>query len=447
MNMNRIMPKALVAGVLASTVACGADEGRQEFPSFEETILEIARNDPQLTTFASLVEQSGITGLDEGISVTVFAPTNAAFSAVSSTISGLTNAELSSALRYHIVGGTQLAILVSNTTALETVTGTVVNVRVDNSGAVMVGNRLGFGTLTETDIRALNGVIHKIDTVLFQPPPVVPPPLGNLVQVAEGAGLTTLTTVAASVGLAGTLSSTSAAPLTVFAPTNAAFAALGPLTGVSSDVLANILLTHVVPGTVPSSSVLLSSTLANVAKTALDVDTSTTPIQVGGARVSATLDVPASNGLAHVIDDVIIPPTTLEVANSSSELSTLTLAVSLADAGAALDPSTLGGQGPITVFAPVNSGFAAAGINPITTATTTLASVLQNHVVVGQVLSSTITPGATLTTLGGGTLTASVAEDGSLTLVDGQGNVSPVIETDIRTLSGVIHLIDGVLLP
>ena len=129
----------------------------------------------------------------------------------------------------------------------------------------------------------------------------------TIVDVAADSGLTTLTAAATATGLADALAGPG--PLTVFAPTDDAFAALNvDLSAVSTDIVANILLQHVIGRDVPSTEVVTSPTLTTLANLPLVVDAGQDPILVGGAALGSTLDVLASNGRVHLMDAVIVPP-------------------------------------------------------------------------------------------------------------------------------------------
>jgi uncharacterized surface protein with fasciclin (FAS1) repeats len=138
---------------------------------------------------------------------------------------------------------------------------------------------------------------------------------GTIVDVASQAGdFTTLVAAVESAGLVETLSGSG--PFTVFAPTDEAFAtALDGLGLTAEELLADtatltdILTYHVIPGEVPSSVVVTmdgqSATTVNGADVAISVDDEA--VMVNEATVVAT-DVPASNGVIHVIDSVLLPP-------------------------------------------------------------------------------------------------------------------------------------------
>jgi uncharacterized surface protein with fasciclin (FAS1) repeats len=130
----------------------------------------------------------------------------------------------------------------------------------------------------------------------------------NVVQVAANAGqFKTLLALAKRAGLAGTLSTRT---VTVFAPTDAAFAKVPKATlaklGNDKALLRRVLLYHVVAGRMPASKVAMSTTLKTLEGSSLAVTASGSGVTVGGAKV-VKADIAARNGLIHVIDRVLIP--------------------------------------------------------------------------------------------------------------------------------------------
>jgi uncharacterized surface protein with fasciclin (FAS1) repeats len=114
---------------------------------------------------------------------------------------------------------------------------------------------------------------------------------------------------------------------------------------------------------------------------------------------------------------------------------------------------TLRGDGPFTVFAPTDDAFAALPAGTLDTLledpTGDLADILTYHVVEGEVPAADVAglDGEDVTTVNGGAFTVGVADDGSVTLTDGAGNEVNVVQTDIQTSNGIIHVIDAVLVP
>lgn len=147
------------------------------------------------------------------------------------------------------------------------------------------------------------------------------------------------------------------------------------------------------------------------------------------------------------------PDNIVEIAQGDESFSTLVAAVTAAGLA-----ETLSGEGPFTVFAPTNEAFAkidAATLTELTTTETeTLGAILTYHVVAGAVDAATLVAaiegageaGYAITTVGGGTLTASIAE-GAVILTDANGASSTVIATDVEASNGLVHAIDTVLMP
>ena len=186
----------------------------------------------------------------------------------------------------------------------------------------------------------------------------------------------------------------------------------------------------------------------------------------------------AANGVVHVIDKVLVPADAMDLAaamentpapdamaaqpvsiaetvvNAASatdnpEFTTLLAAVQAADPAVL---KTLSGDGPFTVFAPTDAAFAAALQSLNLSAEHLLASpdltnILLYHVIPGHISATTLvaaigTTGVKVVTLSGGLLSFNVV-DGNVVINDGPS----VVTTDIEASNGVIHVIDGVLLP
>ena len=146
-------------------------------------------------------------------------------------------------------------------------------------------------------------------------PATTEPELGTIVDVAAAAGdFTTLVAAVEAAGLVETLSGPG--PFTVFAPTDEAFTAALDSLGLTAEelfadteTLTSILTYHVIAGEVPSSAVVTmdgqSAATVNGAEVTIGVDGET--VTVNDATVTA-VDIPASNGIIHVIDSVLLPP-------------------------------------------------------------------------------------------------------------------------------------------
>ena len=233
-------------------------------------------------------------------------------------------------------------------------------------------------------------------------------------------------------------------PFTVFAPTDQAFTDAGIdlndyNTPEEKDILSDILLYHVVSGSVPSSAVTdgMLATMVNGDKVKFGVSSGT--VTVGAATVT-TADVQASNGIIHVIDTVLFPPVDIPATAQTTGIhDSLVAAVIQAD----LLP-TLQGTGPFTVFAPTDQAFTDAGIdlaaldNP--TGKQTLSDILLYHVVSSEVQSSDVTDCMSADAANGQPLSFTV---GNTVMV----NDANVTLTDVVASNGLIHVIDKVLTP
>ena len=280
----------------------------------------------------------------------------------------------------------------------------------------------------------------------------------DIVDTAVGAGsFGTLVAAVQAAGLVDTLKG--AGPFTVFAPTEEAFAALpaGTLETLLADPagdLTQILLYHVVPGQVMAADVSdgLEADTAQGGKVRFTVADG--KVMINGANIVAT-DIVASNGVIHVIDQVILPPadeaaaaeeaaptagTIPEVAAAAGNFNTLLAAVTAAGLA-----ETLSGEGPFTVFAPTDEAFAALPAGTVEALLADpagdLTQILLYHVVPGKVMAADVSDGMEAATAQTGMVTFSVA-DGVVKINDAN-----IIATDIEASNGVIHVIDAVILP
>ena len=186
-----------------------------------------------------------------------------------------------------------------------TVNGADISVTED-AGSVIINE----ATVVAADIEASNGVIHVIDQVLL--PPVDGP--GDLVDVAVSAGeFPTLIAAVQAAGLVDTLKSEG--PFTVFAPTEAAFAAALEALGLTAaelladvETLTAVLTYHVVPGRVMAGDLVgaMAMPVATVNGAEILVTEDAGSVIINEATVVAA-DIEASNGVIHVIDQVLLP--------------------------------------------------------------------------------------------------------------------------------------------
>ncbi len=260
------------------------------------------------------------------------------------------------------------------------------------------------------------------------------------------ANFSTLVKALTKANLVNTLNS--AGEFTVFAPTNTAFDKLFAELGImgiddlSSEQLTPILLYHVIGKEVKSSMLMEGyvSTLSPAQNSYLNLNVNLT----GGVKLNkntsvTTADVDVMNGVIHVIDNVLLPPTVVDHALANENFSILVSAV--VKAGLV---ETLLGDGPFTIFAPTNEAFQAlftqlgiSGINDLTAEQ--LTPILLYHVVSGNVRSTSLMAGDVETL--NGKIKISVSPKPSI------NTDTNIIATDVQASNGVIHAIDKVLLP
>jgi len=385
---------------------------------------------PQLSTTAAAIEAAGLDGSDSPIrtqTLTLFAPTDGAFSGLK--VDALTNnPELTSRiLQYHAVPGSRLTSdQISGGETPSTLEGGNLNIAVDN-GTVTV-NGIPVST---TDIQTENATIHLIDGVLL-----------NRIDIVERAsiteGLETLTSAVQAAGLdANDSPLRNDDPVTVFAPVNGAFESLDvdELTG-DSEILNRVLTHHVVSGQITSDQLSGGETPTTLEGGSVEIGVSDGTVTVNGIPVSIA-DIQTRNGVVHVIDGVLLERLdVVQRATVSSNLSTLATAVG--EAGLA---STLKGDGPFTVFAPVDSAFADYNLEALTGNQELLSRVLTYHAISGQALTSgDLSAGESPATVEGGTVTIDLSDGVTL------NGRAAVTTADIQVRNGVVHLLDEVLL-
>jgi transforming growth factor-beta-induced protein len=302
--------QTLIFGLVALMglfILIGCEEKEDEMkPVSEMSIAEYASSDSNFSILVSALAKADLVGVLSGSgNFTVFAPTNDAFNALFSDlgISGiddLSKETLTPILKYHVLGTEAKSSMITSGyyNTLSPAQGSYISLKVDVSSGVKLNKTTN---VTKVDVDVKNGVIHVIDKVLL-PPTVVDQALNNdsfsiLVQAVVKANLVD--------ALNGN------GPFTIFAPTNAAFEALFSTLGISgiadltAEQLTPILTYHVVSGNVLSTQ-LSEGAVPTLNGESLSVSLSPAPEINGTAKIIAT-DVQASNGVIHVIDNVLLP--------------------------------------------------------------------------------------------------------------------------------------------
>jgi transforming growth factor-beta-induced protein len=412
------------------------------------TIVDVAASNPDLTTLVVALKRTGLDVVlaNPSSSFTVFAPNNAAFAALLTelgvaSLNDIPTETLKKVLLYHVKSGKSTASMIStgyySTSANGPAEGSFLSLYVDMTATKINGR----SKITKTDVMADNGVIHMIDKVLL-PMSIVDHAVANPMFTSLVAALTKANLVTALADQTKTY--------TVFAPTNDAFAALltalgATLNDLSAATLSPILLYHVVNGYVPAAAVTAGyvPTLSIAFGKNVSLQISTTDgVKLNNTSKVIATDVVATNGIIHVIDKVLLPPTVVEIAQQNSLFSTLVLAVVKADLA-----GTLSGAGPFTVFAPTNDAFAAlfttlkvSGISDLSKAA--LTPILLAHVVSGNVQSGNLVSGTVPTLNASKSLNIVVSSSG--VKIDGSVNV---VKADVQGKNGVVHVIDKVIVP
>lgn len=334
---------------------------------------------------------------------------------------------------------------------------------------ILIGGVLMGFVLTKCvkDERSDGGVV--VDTTVAAPVETVPaevatettlaPAKLDLVDVAVGNADTAI--LVEAVNAAGFGPALKAeGPLTVFAPSNAAFQALpaGVLEALAKpenkELLGAVLSQHVVPGKLMAAD-LKSGDLKSVSDETVTIAVDGPSVSVNGAKVTQT-DLDASNGVMHVIDKVLLPagfdvgqllgqaPTsdkniveTAAAAGTFNRLGALVVAANLTD--------TLSGPGPFTVFAPTDEAFAKLPVGAVEALAKPenkdiLTKVLTYHALSGAKMKADLLPGE-VATIASDTVT--ISADGDALKV----NDSNIVTADVAASNGVVHVIDTVLLP
>jgi uncharacterized surface protein with fasciclin (FAS1) repeats len=288
--------------------------------------------------------------------------------------------------------------------------------------------------------------------------PVIELPKGTIVDIAvSDPQFGTLVAALTKADLVTTLKG--AGPFTVFAPTNDAFNKFlldnkfKTLDDVPVVLLKEVLLNHVVSGTALSTKLTtgyIKTMASGPSDTKLSMFVNTkSGVQLNGVAKVSKADVLASNGVIHIVDNVIGLPTIVTHATANPDFASLVGA--LTGEGQPKFTEILAGTGPFTVFAPTNDAFtklntelAPGGIAGVSVAN--LTTVLKYHVVSGaNVLAASLKEGQVVTTFAEQDFTIQLA--GGAQITDFNKRISKITATDVQCVNGVIHVLNKVLLP
>lgn len=306
--MLKWMRTLFTASAVTLLAACGSGD------SDPANVVDVLYEDPK---YSILVEAVGAADLTSTLIApgpfTVFAPTNDAFAALLTEL-GVSKQQLladkallRTVLTYHVLSGRVPKASVPVGKAITTVQGSIFKIDTVGADLIITDGRNRKSKITATDLAAPNGVIHTVDKVLL-------PANRNIVQTAQALpDFSILVEAVVAANLQGALSGTG--PLTVFAPTNAAFAALLAELGVSKEalladtaLLTKVLTYHVVSGRVLKADVPVGAAVPTLQGDTLTIDATLAITDQRGRKASITAtDVLTSNGVIHVIDKVILP--------------------------------------------------------------------------------------------------------------------------------------------
>ena len=284
-------------------------------PSFlgAQTVVDVVVDSPDHETLEAAVIAAELAGTLSGDGpFTLFAPTDSAFSALpAGTIDTLLadpTGVLSDILLYHAISGDIRSTDLMDGQIAMTINGKNVTVTIDSTGVF-----INDAQVTVADVVASNGVVHVIDAVLL------PPALTVVDVVVNSPDHETLEAAVIAAELAGTLSGDG--PFTLFAPTDAAFAALpaGTVDTLLADptgALTDILLYHAIAGDIRSTDLMDGQTATTINGEDVTVTIDATGVFINDAQVTVA-DIVTDNGVVHVIDAVLIPPSTTSVQESS----------------------------------------------------------------------------------------------------------------------------------
>lgn len=296
---------AALAVTAVTLTACGG--GHHETRS----VVSVLAADPSTQVLATAIREAGLDSALAGPGpFTILAPTDAAFTALLAEL-GITQAQLlankpllTQVLQYHVLNGRVARAAVPLGKPITPLAGGIFKVESVSGELRVTDGRNRVSRITTTDIDGGNGVIHKLDRVLL-------PADKTIVQTAQSLpDFSILVEAVVAADLVSTLSGPG--PFTVFAPTNAAFAAV-PSDALNAlladkDALTDVLLYHVYNGVVPASVAVTLTTaeMANGDDISISYNAGTEVLTVGGATVTGA-DIWARNGVIHVINAVLLP--------------------------------------------------------------------------------------------------------------------------------------------
>lgn len=315
-TLSKLKIVIIILSLTFSFLSCNDDNDND--PVVDNTITGLAKTNPNLSILVQALVKADLATTLQGVGpFTVFAPTDAAFTAFLkttpyATLNDVPKDVLTQILLNHVVSGnvksTDLTTGYIKTLAKGTASSTNnLSMFVNTASGVKLN---GVATVTTANVMASNGVIHVVDKVIGLPTIVTHatanPNFTSLVGALTSAGQPDFVSILSGAG-----------PYTVFAPTNDAFTALntelapGGIAGVSTANLTKVLTYHVANGNVLAASLTegqMVSTLQTPQKFTIQL-TGGAKIKDANNRISTIVatDVQCSNGVIHVLNKVLLP--------------------------------------------------------------------------------------------------------------------------------------------
>ncbi len=300
---SRVMPLVIITLILIT----GCNKNKE--PQLAETIAKKISEDPNLSMFKAAVAKAKLEAFTDGPGpFTVFAPDNNAFKAVGihteADLNKIDSNALVTLLTYHITSSRRLSLEIpaGPNAPITTQLGFSLFASKNTNGIFLNGTKV-----LSADIECANGILHTVNRLL------VPPTLNivNYLGTLTNHRLLALAVSKANLTLT-TFNPTTAAAITVFAPTNAAFIAAGldstAIANANITTLGNILKYHIVTGRLYGSDMKADSIKTVQGPKALITLTNGSKIRGiknGGPSSIVEFDINASNGVVHSIDSVL----------------------------------------------------------------------------------------------------------------------------------------------
>ncbi|MBK7428057.1 MAG: fasciclin domain-containing protein [Saprospiraceae bacterium] len=411
-------------------------------PQTTNTVFDVIANSPDHTILESALIAANLEeALRLGGPFMVFAPTDAAWNdfppGVLEALLADPAGELSQILLYHLSAEVLNTSSFFNQLSVSTLHGDSVLVTITSLGIF-----IDDAQIIISNIQADNGIVHVIGGML-QPTAVN----GTVREIIMNSpNHIVFESLLEYANLLENLQGP--ASYTVFAPTDDAFDALPDgfietLLADQTGALVNLLLYHETSSVILSEDFVQGQTISMLNGNTVLVTVNNQGIFINNARI-ITEDIIASNGVVHVLDAVLIPPSPgnniFDIISNTQTLSILEQAI----ISAGLVP-VFEGAGPLTVFAPTNNAFNALppGVlaDLIADPTGALAQLLLYHASEGETLTSEMASGLNLLTLQGQTVTVTV--NGQSIFI----NNARITVADIIADNGVVHIINAVLIP